>query len=84
MKENEMGRTGELRNAYKITVPVPEGKRSLGRPRRRWMDDIKMNIGAYSVRVCIGFMWLRIGSVAGSCELNNESSGYIKCRESID
>jgi hypothetical protein len=32
---------GEKRNAYRILVGKPEGKRSLGRPRRRWMDTIK-------------------------------------------
>jgi hypothetical protein len=35
---------GEKRNAYRILVGKPEGKRPLGRPRRRWEDDIKMNI----------------------------------------
>jgi hypothetical protein len=33
---------GEKRNAYRILVGDPEGKRSLGRPRRRWVDNIKM------------------------------------------
>jgi hypothetical protein len=31
------------RNAYRILVGKPEGKRTLGRPRGRWMDNIKMN-----------------------------------------
>jgi hypothetical protein len=35
---------GETRNAYKILVGKPEGKRSLGRPRRRWVDNIKMDL----------------------------------------
>jgi hypothetical protein len=34
---------GEKRNAYRILVGKPEGKRPLGRPRRRW-EDIKINI----------------------------------------
>jgi hypothetical protein len=34
--------TGEKRNAYRILVGKPEGKRPLGRPRRRWVDNIKM------------------------------------------
>jgi hypothetical protein len=33
---------GETRNAYRILVENPEGKRPLGRPRRRWVDNIKM------------------------------------------
>jgi hypothetical protein len=36
--------TGEKRNAYRILVGKPEGKRPLGRPRHRWMDNIKMNL----------------------------------------
>jgi hypothetical protein len=34
----------EKRNAYRILVGNPEGKRVLGRPRRRWRDDIKMDL----------------------------------------
>jgi hypothetical protein len=34
----------EKRNAYKILVGKPEGKRPLERPRRRWMDNIKMDL----------------------------------------
>jgi hypothetical protein len=33
---------GEKRNAYRILVGKPDGKRPLGRPRRRWVDKIKM------------------------------------------
>jgi hypothetical protein len=35
---------GEKRNAYRILVGKPEGKRPLGRPRHRWEDNIKMDI----------------------------------------
>jgi hypothetical protein len=35
---------GERRNAYRILVGMPEGKRPLGRPRRRWVDNIKMDL----------------------------------------
>jgi hypothetical protein len=35
---------GEKRNAYRILVGNPEGKRPLGRPRCRWVDDIKMDL----------------------------------------
>jgi hypothetical protein len=35
---------GEKRNAYRILVGKPEGKRPLGRPRRRWEDNIKMDV----------------------------------------
>jgi hypothetical protein len=36
---------GEKRNAYTLLVGKPEGKRPLGRPRRRWMDNIRMDLG---------------------------------------
>jgi hypothetical protein len=39
-----VARMGEKRNAYKILVGNPEGKRPLGRPRRRWVDNIKMDL----------------------------------------
>jgi hypothetical protein len=35
---------GEKRNVYRILVGKPEGKRPLGRPRRRWVDNIKMDL----------------------------------------
>jgi hypothetical protein len=35
---------GEKRNAYRILVENPEGKRPLGRPIRRWVDNIKMDL----------------------------------------
>jgi hypothetical protein len=36
---------GETRNAYRILVGNPEGKRPLGRPRHRWVDNLKMDLG---------------------------------------
>ena len=43
-----MGRTrstyGAVRNAHRILVGKPEGKRPLERPRRRWEDNIKMDL----------------------------------------
>jgi hypothetical protein len=35
-------RLGQKKNACRISVGNPEGKRSLGRPRRRWVDTIKL------------------------------------------
>jgi hypothetical protein len=35
---------GEGRNLYRVLVGKPEGKRPLGRPRRRWEDGIKMDL----------------------------------------
>jgi hypothetical protein len=39
-----VARIGEKRNVYRLFVGKPEGKRPLGRPRRRWIDNIKMNL----------------------------------------
>jgi hypothetical protein len=39
-----VARMGERRNAYRILVGKPEGRRPLGRPRRRWVDNIKMDL----------------------------------------
>jgi hypothetical protein len=36
---------GEKRNAERLVVGKPEGKRPLGRPRRRWVDIIRMDLG---------------------------------------
>jgi hypothetical protein len=40
-----VARMGEVRSAYNILVGRPEGRRPLGRPRRRWEDNIKMDLG---------------------------------------
>jgi hypothetical protein len=39
-----VARIGETRNAYRILVGKPEGKRPLGRTRCRWVDNIKMDL----------------------------------------
>jgi hypothetical protein len=39
-----VARMGSKRNAYRILMGKPEGKRPLGRPRRKWVDNIKMNV----------------------------------------
>jgi hypothetical protein len=40
-----VARMGEKRNAYRLLVGKPEGKRPLGKPRRRWLDNIMMDLG---------------------------------------
>jgi hypothetical protein len=50
MKSRRMGwaghvaRMGENRNAYRLLVGKPEGKRPLGRPRRTWVDNIRRDL----------------------------------------
>jgi hypothetical protein len=39
-----VARMGEDRGVYRVLVGKPEGKRPLGRPRRRWEDNIKMDL----------------------------------------
>jgi hypothetical protein len=39
-----VARMGEGRSVYRVLVGRPEGKRPLGRPRRRWEDNIKMDL----------------------------------------
>jgi hypothetical protein len=40
-----VARMGEKRKAYRLLVGKPEGKRPLGRPRHRWVDNIRMDLG---------------------------------------
>jgi hypothetical protein len=44
MKAYGVARMGERRKAYRIFVGKPKGRRPLGRPRRRWLDNIKMDL----------------------------------------
>ena len=39
-----VARMGESKDAYRVSVGKPEGKRPLGRPTRRWEDNIKMDL----------------------------------------
>jgi hypothetical protein len=56
---------GEGRNVYRVLVGKPEGKRALGRPRRRWEEGIKMDFREIGWGVWSGFSWLRIGIAGG-------------------
>jgi hypothetical protein len=46
-----VARMGEKRNVYRLLVGKPERKRSLGRPRRRWIDNIKIDLLERGVNV---------------------------------
>jgi hypothetical protein len=43
--EGDVAQMGEKRNMYRLLVGKPEGKRPLGRPRWRWVDNIRMDLG---------------------------------------
>jgi hypothetical protein len=53
---------GEKRNAYRILVGTPEGNRALERPRRSWVDNIKIDLREM---VRTRSIWLRIGTSGG-------------------
>jgi hypothetical protein len=56
---------GEERKVYKVLVGKPEGKRPLGRPRRRWEDGTRMDLREIGLGVWIGFNWLRTETGGG-------------------
>jgi hypothetical protein len=58
-------RMGEVRGAYRVLMGRPEGSRPLGRPRRRWEDNIKMDLQEVGWGAWAGLIWLRIGTVGG-------------------
>jgi hypothetical protein len=60
-----VARMGEGRGVYRVLVGKPEGKRPLGRPRRRWEDNITMDLQEVGCGVRIGSSWLRIGTGGG-------------------
>jgi hypothetical protein len=66
--EDEMGSScstnGEKKNAYRILVGKSEGKRPLGSPRRRWVDNIKIDLRKNAM-VWTGSIWLRIRTSGG-------------------
>jgi hypothetical protein len=52
-----VARIGEERKVYKVLVGKPEGKRPLGRPRRRWEDGIRMDLREIGLG-CVD--WIRL------------------------
>ena len=66
----------QSRNAYRVLVGVPEGKRPLGRPSRRWEDSIKMDLKYVG---CDSGDWIDLAEDrdqwAGLCKGSNEPPG---------
>jgi hypothetical protein len=54
-------KNGAKRNAYRILVGKPEGKRPLRRPRRRWVNNIKIDLTDIGWG-CMDWIQLRIGT----------------------
>jgi hypothetical protein len=76
-------RMGEKRNANRLLVGEPEGRRPLGRPRRRWVDNIGMDLGevGWGDVDWIGLAQDRKRWRSG--EFGIEPSGSMKCWETI-
>jgi hypothetical protein len=65
-------------------VGKPAGKRRLGRPRRKWEGNIKMNLQEMRLGTWTGLKWLRIETGVRQLYGCNEYSGSIKCEEFLD
>jgi hypothetical protein len=71
-----VGRMGEERKkVYKVLVGKPEGKRPLGRPRRRWEDGVRMDRREIGLGGGLDSTGSGQGPVAGCCECGDEPSG---------
>jgi hypothetical protein len=55
-----VARKGEKRNAYRLLMGKPEGKMPLVRPRRRWLDNVRVDL--VDGVMWTGLVWLRIGT----------------------
>jgi len=55
--EEHVARMGERRGVYRVLVRKPEGKRPFGRPRRRWKNNIKMDLQEVG---CGGMDWMEL------------------------
>jgi hypothetical protein len=73
-----VARMGKGRGVYRILVGRPEGKRPLGRPRRRWEDKIKMGLREIGIDGANYLAGSGYGPMAGFCELGNEPSCSLK------
>ena len=75
---------GEERGVYRFLLGKPERRRPLGIPRRRWVDNIRLDLQ----EVGDGYMdWIGLAQdrqVADVCESGNEPSGSVKCGEFLD
>jgi hypothetical protein len=84
--EGHVARMGEEKKkiAYRLLMGRLEGKRPLGRPRRRWVDKFRMDLG----EVGLGDVdWIGLAQDRNrwraSCEFGIELSGSMKCWETI-
>jgi len=78
-----VARVVERRGVYRVLVEKPEGKRPLWRYRRRWEDNIRIDVQEVGSG---GMEWIELApdKVADACERGNELSGSVKCGEFLD
>jgi hypothetical protein len=79
-----VARMGKEKGVYRVLLGKPEGKRPLGRPRRRWEDNIRMDLQEGGCGGWNRFDWLRIETGGERCECGNELSGLIKRGKFLD
>ena len=75
---------GKERGVYRVLVGKPEGKRPLGRPRCRWVDNIRMDLQEVGCRYIDWIGWAQDRQVADVCEGGNKPLGSVKCEEFLD
>ena len=79
-----VARMGEEMGVYRVLVGKLEGRRPLGRPRRRCVDNNRMDLQEVG---CGCKDWIGLAKdrqVADACECDNEPSGSVKCGEFLD
>ena len=76
-----VARMGEERGVYRVLVGKPEGRRPLWRPRRRWVDNIRMDLQ----EVGCGYMdWIELPQDRDRQWALVNAAGSVKCGEFLD
>ena len=75
-----VARMGKERGMYRVLVVKQDGRRPLVRPRRRWVDNIRMDLQEVG---CGCIDWIE-RQLADACECGNEPSGSLKIGEFLD
>jgi len=80
-----VARMDDRRGVYRFLVGKPEGRRQLGRRKRRWEDNTELDLQEVG---CGDKDWIDVAQdgdkVAGTCDCGNEPSGSVKLGEFLD
>ena len=76
-----MARMGDGRRVHRVLIGKPEGKRPLGRPRRRWEDNIKMDLREVGGG---GGDWMELAHDRDRWRALVRTFGFQKCGEFLD